>query len=98
MADGRVSAARADGTLTAAMARQPTQSGRWSLDPAGRVHTDVMGSPMVIDVWVTGDVLTLVLNGQGLNPGARRLTPCAPGGHPDCRSRPHCDRSADGLC
>jgi len=58
---------RADGTLTAAMARQPAQSGRWSLDPAGRVHTDVMGSPVIIDASVTGDVLTLVLNGQGLN-------------------------------
>lgn len=58
---------RADGTLTAAMARQPARSGRWSLDSAGRVHTDVMDSPMVIDASVTGEVLTLVLNGQGLN-------------------------------
>ena len=49
------------------MARQPAQSGRWSLDPAGRVHTDVMGSPMIIDDSVTGDVLTLVINGQALN-------------------------------
>ncbi len=58
---------RADGTLTAAMARQPARSGRWSLDSAGQVHTDVMGSPMVIGASVAGDVLTLVLNGQGLN-------------------------------
>jgi hypothetical protein len=58
---------RADGTLSAATGGQPAQSGRWSMDSAGRVHTDVMGSPMVIDAAVAGDVLTLVINGQGLN-------------------------------
>jgi hypothetical protein len=58
---------RADGTLSAAMGGQPTQSGRWSLDSAGQVHTDVMGTPMVIAASVTAGILTLVIDGQGLN-------------------------------
>ena len=57
-----------DGTLTATMAAGQEQAGRWSVDPAGRVHTDVMGAAMVIDASVAGDVLTLVIDGQALNP------------------------------
>ncbi len=49
------------------MGGQPAQSGRWSLDAAGQVHTDVMGTQMVIGASVAGDVLTLVIDGQGLN-------------------------------
>jgi hypothetical protein len=56
-----------DGTLTATMAAGQPQAGRWTMDPAGRVHTDVMGAAMVIDASVAGDVLTLVINGQALN-------------------------------
>jgi hypothetical protein len=58
---------RADGTLTATMGAAAPQAGRWSVDPGGRVVTDVMGASMAIDASVTGDVLTLVINGQALN-------------------------------
>ena len=58
---------RADGTLTATMGAGAPQPGHWSVDPAGRVVTDVMGASMAIDASVAGDVLTLVINGQALN-------------------------------
>jgi hypothetical protein len=58
---------RADGTLTATMGAAAPQAGRWSVDPGGRVVTDVMGAPTAIDASVAGDVLTLVINGQALN-------------------------------
>ncbi len=62
---------RNDGTLVATMASGATSSGRWSVDPAGRVVTDVMGAALAIDASITGDVLTLVINGRALN--LRRL-------------------------
>ncbi len=58
---------RADGTLTARMGAGAAQAGRWSVDPAGRVVTDVMGASMAIDASVAGGVLTLVINGEALN-------------------------------
>ncbi len=62
---------RNDGTLTATMASGAASSGRWSVDPAGRVVTDVMGAALAIDASIAGDVLTLVINGRTLN--LRRL-------------------------
>ncbi len=62
---------RDDGTLTATLASGPASSGRWSVDAAGRVVTDVLGAAQVIDASIAGDVLTLVLNGRTLN--LRRL-------------------------
>ena len=58
---------RADGTLTATMDPGAVQAGRWSVDPAGRVVTDVMGASMAIDASIAGDVLTLVIDGEALN-------------------------------
>jgi hypothetical protein len=58
---------RADGTLDATMGAGAAQAGRWSVDPAGRVVTDVMGESMAIDASVAGDVLTLVIDGQALS-------------------------------
>lgn len=57
----------ADGTLTTTIGADAVQAGRWSVDPAGRVVTDVMGASMAIDASVAGDVLTLVIIGQALN-------------------------------
>jgi len=62
---------RTDGTLTATMASGAASSGRWSVDSAGRVVTDVMGAAIAIDASIAGDVLTLVINGRTLN--LRRL-------------------------
>jgi hypothetical protein len=59
---------RADGTFNATMGAGAAQAGRWSVDPAGRVVTDVMGESMAIDASVAGDVLTLVIDGQALSP------------------------------
>ena len=58
---------RADGTLTTTTGAGAVQAGRWSVDPAGRVVTDVMGAWMAIDASVAGDVLTLIINGRALN-------------------------------
>jgi len=58
---------RADGTLTATMDPGAVHAGRWSVDPAGRVVTDVMGASMAIDASIAGDVLTLVIDGEALN-------------------------------
>ena len=57
---------RADGTLTATMGAGAARPGRWSVDPAGRVVTDVTGASMAIDATVSGAVLTLVIDGQAL--------------------------------
>jgi hypothetical protein len=58
---------RADGTLTTTMNTGVVQAGRWSVDPAERVVTDVMGASLAIDVSVAGDVLTLIIDGRALN-------------------------------
>jgi hypothetical protein len=58
---------RTDGTLSTTMGAGAAQAGRWSVDPAGRVVTDVMGASMAIEASVAGDVLTLIINGQALN-------------------------------
>jgi len=58
---------RTDGTLSTTMGATAAQAGRWSVDPAGRVVTDVMGASMAIEASVAGDVLTLIIDGQALN-------------------------------
>jgi len=49
------------------MGAAAAQAGSWSVDPGGRVVTDVMGASMAIGASVAGGVLTLVINGQALN-------------------------------
>jgi hypothetical protein len=52
--------------VTATRAGGQAQAGRWSLDPAGHVITDVMGRPLVFDALVADGELTLAANGQAL--------------------------------
>jgi hypothetical protein len=41
-----------------------TRDGRWSVDRAGRLQSDVTGQPETTDAWVTGDQLTISVQGE----------------------------------
>ena len=56
----------AGGTLDAKLGDGSAYQGRWSLDADGRLHADMMGSPMVAEATIAGDELTLVMDGQAL--------------------------------
>ena len=56
----------ADGTFTATLPGGMQRSGRWSVDAAGRLVSDVMGAEAATDAWVVGDQLTIVVQGNGL--------------------------------
>jgi hypothetical protein len=56
-----------DGGLTAHMPDGSNPGGRWSVDQSGRLNADVMGTPMVAEASVHGDVLTRVMDDQRLN-------------------------------
>jgi hypothetical protein len=55
-----------DGTFAARLLDGSHHQGRWSVDASGRLHADMMGSPMVADAWVDAGELTLVLDDQAL--------------------------------
>ncbi len=53
----------ADGTATGTLANGLAITGRWSVDGAGNLRLEGMGENMVTEAWVTGDALTLVMDG-----------------------------------
>lgn len=57
---------RQDGIFAARLPDGSELQGQWSMDTSGRLHADVMGSPMVAEASVDADELSLVLNGQPL--------------------------------
>lgn len=57
---------RADATVTVRMADGTEQSGRWSVDGSGRLTADALGMSRVIDASITGDALTLGVDGQSI--------------------------------
>jgi hypothetical protein len=57
---------REDGGVSARLANNASYEGKWSVDGDGRLHTDMMGSPMVADAAVKGDELTLRMDDQAL--------------------------------
>ncbi len=56
--------ARDDGTLRTEIPGVGEESGRWSVDGAGRLHLDAMGGPHVVDAFVEGEWLSLAIEGQ----------------------------------
>jgi hypothetical protein len=65
--NGMISVAfTADGSVAAKMPGGVTRTGHWSVDPSGRLVSDVAGSQEPADAWVVGDHLTLVLEGRGI--------------------------------
>jgi hypothetical protein len=57
---------RQDGTFAARLPDGSDHQGQWSVDTSGRLHANVMGSPIVADASVDADELTLVLDDQAL--------------------------------
>jgi hypothetical protein len=55
----------ADGSARASLGGRQ-MAGRWSVGPGGKLHLDGMGQQMVADAWVTGDTLTLSLDGSAM--------------------------------
>ncbi len=55
-----------DGSVTATLAGGMKRSGRWSVDASGKLVSDVTGGDGAADAWVSGDRLTIELNGQAL--------------------------------
>ncbi len=55
-----------DGTATLAGFIGAERHGRWSVDAAGRLHSNAMGKDGAADAWVTGDVLTISTDGTAL--------------------------------
>lgn len=55
-----------DGTLKLKMPIGPARSGSWSVDDSGHLVSDVMGASEATDAWISGDVLTISMQGQAL--------------------------------
>lgn len=55
-----------DGTLRLNMPMGPARSGSWSVDESGHLVSDVMGASEATDAWISGDVLTISMQGQAL--------------------------------
>jgi hypothetical protein len=53
-----------DGGATAATANGMRLAGRWSVDGDGKLHLTGMGEDMVTEALVTGDALSIVMNGE----------------------------------
>jgi hypothetical protein len=52
---------------TTGIAGGQNRSGHWSVDGSGRLVSDIMGgAPTPTDAWVSGDVLTIKLDNNGL--------------------------------
>lgn len=57
----------ADGTVTSTLPGRGQRSGRWSVDPSGKLESDVLGHTEAADAWVAGDQLTISSQGMGLS-------------------------------
>jgi hypothetical protein len=57
---------REDGTVSARMGDGSNFDGKWSVDPAGHLHADIMGTAMDAEAALKGDELTLRMDGQAL--------------------------------
>jgi hypothetical protein len=56
----------ADGSVVAKMPGGATHTGHWSVDPSGRLVSDLAGSADPAEAWVVGDHLTLAMAGRGV--------------------------------
>jgi hypothetical protein len=56
----------ADARFTALLSDGSEHHGDWSVAADGRLHADIMSAPIVADATVSGDTLTLVMDGQAL--------------------------------
>ncbi len=56
----------ADGTLSLTMMNGMQRTGHWSVGADGKLHADAMGVDGAVDAWVTGDEMSLALNGRGM--------------------------------
>ncbi len=54
----------ADGAVTVSLPMGRQLHGCWSVDPAGRLHTETRGEEQVGDAWIVGDTLNLVADGK----------------------------------
>jgi hypothetical protein len=54
-----------DGTVTTNMLGVK-RDGHWSVDGAGRLQSDITGTPGAADGWVVGNQLTIAVTGEGL--------------------------------
>ena len=57
---------QADGSVSATMLGGMQRRGRWSVDRAGRLISDVMGHQDAAQAWVVGDELTITADGTAL--------------------------------
>lgn len=57
----------ADGSVTLKLPAGVERSGQWSVDGSGHLVSDVTGTSEPGDVWMTGDVLTISVQGQALS-------------------------------
>jgi hypothetical protein len=55
----------ADGTVSASTFGTQ-RKGRWSIDTAGRLRTDITGFDGSADAWVAGNELTIALEENGM--------------------------------
>ena len=56
----------ADGGVDATLGFGMKRSGRWSVDPAGRLVSDITGTEGAVDAWIADDRLTLELDGRAI--------------------------------
>jgi len=56
----------ADGTVAAAARGGIKRAGHWSVDSGGRLVSDVMGQEAAVDAWISGDQLTIAMDGQAV--------------------------------
>jgi hypothetical protein len=57
---------RDDGTVSAQMGDGANFTGNWSVDAAGHLHADVMGTAMDAEAAIRGDEMTLRMDDQAL--------------------------------
>jgi hypothetical protein len=57
---------RADGTAEVELPGGKRQTGDWSLDASGRLHSEALGNETGAQVHLAGNRLTVSMNGMGL--------------------------------
>jgi hypothetical protein len=55
-----------DGTVAATIAGTHQRTGRWSVEPDGKLRVDLMGHEAATEAWVAADRLTLSLQGKAM--------------------------------
>ncbi|HEX8969693.1 MAG TPA: hypothetical protein VF937_17550, partial [Chloroflexota bacterium] len=55
-----------DGTATLTMPGGHSRPGRWSIGDDGKLHTDALGQKASAEAWISGDQLTIAMDGRGL--------------------------------